>query len=239
MDHTLLCESCGYEVAGLPGDARCSECGRPVADSSPERRAGSPWQRSPSLLAFLETNIRAVRRTRSLFDSIRIDIPSGIGLAAANHLLAAFLIVLPWSGVLIADPVRSARVSALWVVPLQTATVACLLFLLTMVEWTGIQAYARSRRWRLTPAAAWQVCAHASVGWVITGLTSWVGLIAWLNLSTLGGSTVSVLGELFAWSVPAFGAVFGLVIFELLVWTGLQRCRFANAPASPGLAVAR
>jgi hypothetical protein len=236
----LLCETCGYEIAGLPEEVNCSECGRPVADSLPSRRAGSPWQRRPSPGAWAATNVLALRRAATLYDGVRIDVASGIGLAAANLLLAALLIVLPWSGVLMGDPLRarapgtaSFAVAAVWGVASRTALVASLLFLLTMIEWGGIQLGARWRGWRLTPAAAWQVCAHATAGWIVAALTTWVGLIAYLNLASLGAVSGPIAGTALRWGVPGAWALLGMMVFELLVWTGMSRCRFANPPGAP------
>lgn len=241
---TLMCESCGYDISTLEADGRCPECGREIARSLPSHRLGSPWQQRPSLRSLGATNYRAIRDTRALYDTVRLDTRSGVSLFAANALLSSFLIVLPWSGVLVGDPVRNARgspgtlLAMLWVLPLQTIAVALLLLALTMIEWAGIRAMARTRGWRLTRAAAWQVCAHASVGWIITALTSWTGLVLLVSLTSFGH--VSQIGMLF--SAPIVGALFGLVVFELLVWTGLRRLRFANPPdaglVTPHLAAA-
>lgn len=236
MTPALLCESCGYEIAGLPGESRCPECGRPVASSLPDQRPGSPWQQQPSPRSLLATNYRAIRDARSLYDMVRVD--SGVGLAGCNLLLAAIFLVAPWAGVLIGDPVRRAAPgrhgipAALWSIPTQIALVALFLLVLTLIEWTGIQLLARTRSWRLTPEAAWQVCAHATVGWVITAVTSWLGLIAWLNLSSLGLMPGGPVGQAAQWAVPLAGALFGLLIFELLVWTGARRCKYANPPSA-------
>jgi hypothetical protein len=233
----LLCESCGYDIGGLPDDGNCPECGRPIASSSPASRTGSPWQQRPSPLSLVITNYQAIRETSDLYSRVRIDVRSGIGLAATNLLIAGAMVVLPWSGVLIGDPIRHANargagpriVSVVWALPLQVLAIAVVLLLLTLVEWGGIQLAARTRGWRVTPAAAWQVCAHATVGWIITGLTSWVGLMVSLNVAA---NVSGPLGQILSWCIPVAWAFFGLIVFELLVWVGVRRCRFANPPSA-------
>jgi hypothetical protein len=205
----------------------------------PEARVGSAWQRRPSLFSLISTDAAAIRRSGEQFATVRVDVWSGVGLAAANLLVSGALVVLPWSGVLIADPIRHAGAIAgrhwlratAWVLPLEIVTVSCVLLALTMLEWGGIQLGARTRGWRLTPAAAWQVCAHSTVGWIVTGLSSWVGLIAWLNLASLNVGS-SALREILRWGVPVAWATFGLLVFELLVWTGVRKCRYANPPGA-------
>jgi hypothetical protein len=238
MAPTLLCESCGYEIAGLPEYANCSECGTPVADSLPERRIGSPWQRRPSVRSWADTNILALRRAATLYRAVRIDVASGIGLVAANLLLAALLIVLPWSGVLKGDPLRHrgpggpSTAVIIGIVLARTLVVAAALLLLTLIEWGGIQLGARWRNWRLTRAAAWQVCAHATAGWIVAAMTTWIGLIASLNLVYFGVASGPVAGTISRFVVPAAWAVLGMMVFELLVWTGMRSCRFANPPST-------
>jgi hypothetical protein len=237
MNTALLCESCGYEVGGLPRSGACPECGRPIARSVPAARRGSPWQRRSSLFTLAETNWEALRRPRTLFAMVRPEIGSGIGLLAMNAVMAAMMLVAPWSGVLIGDPLRRAAArgeptaTALWVIPLQVLAVTGVLIALTLAEWVGIQLVARRRGWRLLPSAAWQVCAHASVGWMVMGGMMWLVLAIWLNIFTfipgvkMGGDGVLLV------AIPAAGLVIGLVTFEYLVWIGARVCRFANLPA--------
>ena len=243
--HTLLCERCGYIIEGLPAGANCSECGTPVAASLPESRTGSPWQTRRGVRPFLATSWLVIRRPARLFSSVRLDIRSGASLLAINLLMAAVTILSPLTGILLDDPIRSLRGAhaaefirtAIVVVPLQILAIAAVLLLLTLLEWAGIQFFARRRGARLCPLAAWQVVAHASIGWVLAALTVLFSLSLnyWvLSLFPRFSPSLSYSG-LPAVIIPAIGAVAGLLIFESLVAIGVRRCRFANRPR-PALA---
>jgi hypothetical protein len=230
----LLCEACGYEIGGLPRHGACPECGGAIAGSLPERRRGSAWQQRRSLWALVRTNVGVLRRPREVFGVARLDVWSGVWLAVINCLLSAMLLVAPWSGVFVGDPLRGSIMrgrgagAAVWLVPAQVVGVAAVLLGLTLVEWAGIQLVARRRGWRLGRIAAWQVCAHASVGWVVMGMTMWVALIAWLNAIWFVRG-LKQAGDLTLAAIPVTGILVGLLVFELLVWIGARRCRFANA----------
>lgn len=241
MDTTaILCETCGYALRGLPRTAACPECGRPAVDSLPERRVGSPWQRRPGLRSLLVTHWVTLRRPRPTMGLIRVDGRGAWSLLTANTLVAGALVVFPLAGVLVGDPIRSARLdpqrspwlTTLWAAPLEVVGVAAVLAALTGLEWIGITAVARRRGWRLSPAAAWQVCAHASVGWIVAALLLWAGLLAWFNVSLLGlaSGPQRRLPFLYPEALPALGFLAGLVVFESLVYVGMRRCRFANRP---------
>ena len=239
---TLLCESCGYPIEGLPGGANCPECGVDARSSLPDARPGSPWQQHPGLRSFLRTNWLALRRPRDLFRIVRLDSRSGATLLAINLLIAATAALAPWSGTLLDDPIRRLRgaqagkflATALLVIPAQILAIAAFLLLLTAIEWVGIQHFARRRGARLCRLAAWQVVCHASIGWVVASTFVMLTLAFWLNVSFaqvaprlssyLGGSNFG------AALVPAAGAVAGLLVFETLVAIGVRRCRFANRP---------
>jgi len=41
------CPESGHMLEALPNEPNCPECGKPISESLPERRAGTPWQRKP------------------------------------------------------------------------------------------------------------------------------------------------------------------------------------------------
>jgi hypothetical protein len=273
---TLLCESCGYPIDDFASEAagsgeggerggNCPECGVAIAASLPARRTGSAWQNRRARAfrktiyriglglvgPWLATNYAALRRPRELFRTMRIDAGSGNGLLRLNLIIAAFLIVDPWVGVLIGDPARSARASGPVVgfltkagmLVLETGAVALLFALLTWIEYQGVRFFARQRGWRLTREGAWQVCCHASVGWILVGLLPLFGMslmfaatywLGWapkgvIDLSNILGPLVPLIGVqgLVTGVLTIGGAVLGLMAFETLVYVGVRQCKFA------------
>ncbi len=239
----LLCESCGYTLDGLPSDGACPECGRAIVLSSPARRSGSPWQATRTVRSWVATNYLILRRPAVLFDRLRVDRTHRNSLLLVNLLLAGGLLAAPWVGTLIGDPARHARGSAflerngLFTVSLAGGSLALgsILLGLTAIEAMGVRFFGRRRGWRITPDIAWQVCAHASVGWVVAAILTLLSLVVWLNLSYFGLSGWMTRGggwsDLSMAAVPAAGFLAGMLVFEILVYRGILRCRYANAPA--------
>lgn len=247
MNHfTPLCEDCGYVLEGLPPSASCSECGRPVAASLPSARAGSPWQRRPSIASYILTNEAALRRPRELFSQIRLERRSGTTLLVLNSLAAGFLIAAIWSGAFYFDPVRAARTARwpmdlliyAWAIPLEVAVLALVFVGMTVVEYLGIRFFAARRQWRLTPEGAWQVCCHASVGWIIFAFLPMLAMslayVLNLHVGTVMGKIVSLasagqfsLGTLASATLFCSALLAGLIVYETLVHIGTRRCRFA------------
>ncbi|MCC6230725.1 MAG: hypothetical protein IT432_16055 [Phycisphaerales bacterium] len=243
----LLCESCGYVISGLPESGNCPECGTPIPESLPESRVGSPWQArirtgTPAALgAWLSTSWNILRHPAPTFRSLRADMPGVRSHLSINLLASGVLLAMPWTGVWLYDPARGSRgVSGvlLQLASLVAITIvaALILLFLTWVECLGIRFFAARRSWRLTRAMAWQVCAHASVGWLAAGPCVWGAL---LLTSTLAGSTQMIAGIVSVRDLIGGGLIFtavliGMLTFEMLVYLGVRQCRFANPPRLAG-----
>lgn len=240
--HTLLCEACGYEVDGLPSHERCPECGRPVAASFPEVRTGSPWQRRPGALGLLDTWERVLVRPRQTFDTVSV-VPDARGMLAINLALASLLIAtltgsLAWR---INAPEHAAIPTwILWTgrAMLAGMTTFIVLGALTKVEELGIRFWGPRRGWRITPAIAHVVCAHASVGWVLGCVVALLGhTLGWSLAGYTNRHNVGILRgpmQLAPITLPVLGLVAGMLIFEVLVYIGMVRMRYANRPRTGG-----
>jgi hypothetical protein len=68
----LLCEKCGYIVDGIPPDSLCPECASPIAESLPQARRPSLWERSPrpSFIAFWKTTAQLIFKPTRFFRSL-------------------------------------------------------------------------------------------------------------------------------------------------------------------------
>lgn len=240
----LLCESCGYTLDGLPTLGACPECGRGISLSLPASRLGSPWQSDRTVRSWVRTNYLMLRRPAAVFDLLRVDRTHLHSLLLVNLLLAGGLLAAPWVGTLIGDPARGARGSA-WLsrngqfaLSLAAGTIGIggVLLALTAIESLGVRFFGKRRGWRITPDVAWQVCAHASVGWVVAAVLTILALVVWLNLSYfgLGGwmTRRGGWGDLGLAAVPVAGFLAGMLVFEILVYRGVRRCRYANPPAA-------
>jgi predicted RNA-binding Zn-ribbon protein involved in translation (DUF1610 family) len=243
-----LCEGCGYDIGGISADLPCPECGRSVASSLAVSRAGTAWQTAPSLRAWVETNAAVLWSPTKTFERMRLGRDRCGLLLIINIVVASAMLVTPWTGVLAVDPVRRAFSrgwlegiqTALLMVPAQIAAVCTVLLALTLIEFMGVRFIAERRGWRLTRRAAWRVCCHASVGWIVLALMPIMSLVVQYvvvvrpiarvppEVSAWLGRTWGVtLNDVVMVVTPAIAIIAGIFVFELLVYRGVRACRYA------------
>lgn len=244
-EYTLLCEGCGYPLGDLYEEGACPECGRPIRSSLALARQGSAWQRSPSTFAWLATGWGVLRRPGRTFESIRVGAGESRRLAFINSVLSSLIMIslpivrmflsrhpivpwTPWRFRPLQDPLVVPMLIA--VVMLTTASI----LLMTWIESAGVRFFGQRRGKRITPAIAWNVCSHATYGWVIGALLFTLGWSAvdislYLSRELSGPSLWARYGDGVA-LLPAAGLFVGMMLFEYRVYQGIAKCRFANTP---------
>ncbi len=244
-EYTLLCERCGYVIEGLPHEGACPECGKAIAESLPERRVGTPWQRGPSMVSLFATAWFTVRHPYGTLDVMRAGEAANRRLRFAYNASAGGLVglgVLAWVVPMIFIPFvpgdKQSPETAAWHVAfagiacLLIAVVAYLMFeVFTEIETRGVRFFAARRGFRLTPAMAQAVGAHGSVGWVIAGVGAPLSAlyVPFALEYAPEESIMMVLGGL------GLGGA-GFLFFEAFAYLGLRRCKFANRGRPSGAA---
>ena len=240
----LLCEDCGYQLDGLPRSVSCPECGRPLESSHPDGRVGSAWQQRPGIAGWARTVLRVLRHPKAIWGEVRVESRRSVALMLVNFGVAAALVPVSIS-------IKGAQFGAASPVYALVFYVVAfdLLLLLTLIESVGIRTFAKRRKWRVTRAVADAVCGHASAGWILSGLGV---AVAWHVAQYMEGDRVaawiagatgqrlvlntSEVGVTLLIGFLGMGLMVGLLTFEFLVYFGVRRMKFANAP-SAGLAI--
>lgn len=105
---------------------------------------------------------------------------------------------------------------------------------LTVIEQHGIRFWGPRRGWRITPAIAKVICAHASVGWLVGSVLAVVGhALGWVLSDMTNHGNYGILRgpmQLAPISLPAIALIAGMLHFEILVYIGMTRMKFANRP---------
>ena len=223
-----VCESCGYSLQGQMPDGVCPECGLDVEASNPIHRPGLPWQNRMTLKNWLATLCLLFFVPGRNFRKLRIggaNVGDRIFLCTLIFGLAAvvwgvfqyYRIYRPW----------------LWSVIIMTGIPAA-----TYIEVLGVMFFSKRKGWRVPFELAEQVACYASVGWIpAIALMAAIqilyerGFIATWWYAYWGSSYTMKID--FVTDIALSIAVFTVSIlwFETLVWLGVRKTCFANAPS--------
>lgn len=252
---TLLCERCGYVIEGLDERGACPECGKPIAESVPERRTGVPIEPDgDGKVNWWRAAWAVLWRPGETFERVRVDAFATYRIDTRNRLVL-FLQMVLWVllAVLLIGRVRESPLAqaASFSFSLTVLLVAAIgpfsILVLRRFERLGLILIGRGHGWRVDPRLARVVTNYASIGWLVAlalpiGLTG--GALGRTYLETSYSPHWGTWGYVPDWLTGWFhwvlaGSMFvPLFLFELLCYIGIRRCKFANQPrirsAEPG-----
>jgi len=235
----FLCEACGYHLAGIADMPACPECGTPISDSLPARREGSPWQKRRSIASALATDWALLRHPIRFWRVVRLHKPISTGLLIANITLSA---LIPTLALTLVMRLPTHRLNFAYL-PFFFMGGVLIYTVLSAVEFLGLPFFAARRGWRVPIDAAFVIIAHASAGWLISGVGVALAYLAHNLLQTYapafaskplvggvggvgGGGGFSPANMLLVAHFVLF--LVGVVAFSLLSGAGWQALRFAN-----------
>jgi len=214
------CERCGYALTGLEPQGACPECGEPLARSHPGARPGLPWQQRRGAGPWLQTALAVGLRPRTSFRRMRVKGEPLIDLCFP----ASIVLILGTAWVLLLALAALPR-------PLLTGFLAGgAVAALSGLDAAGAGLMAL---WRGDPnpfAKAWRVAAYASAGWIPGGLL--LGKLAVLfahdELGAWWPWAASGIDPTLEIALLLLGLLAAILPFEILVFVGMRRVRFAN-----------
>lgn len=243
---TLLCESCGYVVEGLDPASACPECGKPIAESLPERRIGTPYQQRPTLRNLAKTWWMTVRHPIRTLDVMAIHRRSASKLGRSTlvigMLFAGMAGPLAPAAILTNDVIRITSPSAsslaskvainsvaLFVMP--AVLYGVVVAVLGTIEATGLTLFMRRFRRQSRGEIARSICAHGAVGWLVCGVC--FGLLMTWNLLNSFTDLEEKVWALAGLGIALVGVLAGFLFFEVFAYLGLRRLKYANRPRPP------
>ncbi len=237
-EYTLLCERCGYIIEDLDQALPCPECGKPIAESLPDRRVGTPQQQIFSFKNARKSWWLSICHPIKTLDSMRFNLNDHEHIASMNIFIALLIPGLTYLAITFIEWVSIAAISLVAFAVLIGPAWAALMFI-TEIESLGLRFLGKRRRFRITHNISSNIVAHGSVGWVIAGLGASFGMVLsfttyQIRIFTMRDDKLSqydhILIEILnvgIWSIP-ISILAGFLFFETFAYLGLRRCKYAN-----------
>ncbi|MBO6513693.1 MAG: hypothetical protein JJ974_07000 [Phycisphaerales bacterium] len=235
-EYTLLCERCGYIIEDLDQSLPCPECGKPITESLPERRVGTPWQQKPRFTSLLQTWWMTIRHPIRTTDLLKTSVENSTLRLASVH-WSALAGSLSWviSMYLMLVTTRSAKTSKgedaiAWFIAgiggglILYFGLAGGIWVLISIEEKGIRTISNARKFRLPHSYARSICDHGAIGWVLA--TAFGGIASILVI--LFESKPNIKLDSWMYLLPLVSALPGFLFFETFAYLGLRRCKYAN-----------
>lgn len=239
----LLCESCGRAVHHAEQNDLCAGCKAPIADSSPARRTGTPWQvAGPGRVARWWSTLRAVgfggARAKACFRRADVGKNAAADLEMFNYLLA-FLITLTGIGAVLVLSIADWSAPSVGSVDGSTANesvppfsvafgfcvlvggLGCLAAIGGSFVATGHRLLGRSR---IRGDIASVLTAHASLAIPFAVLGA--AVVAVVNVPSRTAEVLPWAGWVLAGTAP------GVCWYFCLLGAGLSGLRWANPPGA-------
>ncbi|MGJ8635234.1 MAG: hypothetical protein ACSHX5_00110 [Phycisphaerales bacterium] len=228
-EYTLLCERCGYILEDLDQSLPCPECGKPISESLPERRVGTPWQQKRTFKTFMHTWWVTIRKPKSTLDTMSFN-ESEYNDLAAYSCIATHLVPIGTTLALLLIDGSFNRIASILLCVFSFVPVWLILMLLTATESFGLRFIGNRRGFRIEKMISNNIVAHGTAGWLLMGFGSTLGAL-FVLLPDITDSIVipeRIDFNMIGWWIIFFSCILGFLFFEIFAYLGLRRCKYAN-----------